>query len=279
MLLKLDKITKTFSGYSALTDVSLEVKQGEVHAVIGPNGAGKTTLFNLISGVLAPTAGTIRLSGVDVTGKRPDHVTRMGLARTFQGVRLFQSMTALENVQTGQFIRDKNRLLSTFTSLPGKTGKAERASRDAAMELLTLVGLDKHHKLIAGDLALADQRRLEIARALATKPRLLLLDEPVAGMNPTEVNDAARLIKQLCERGITVLLTEHHMSLVMEISDTITVLNYGKKIAEGDPASIRNNPLVLEAYLGSDVAAHSAHQAAAAPGEQARSELIAQEDR
>jgi len=277
VLLKLENITKTFAGYSALTDVSLEVKQGEIHAVIGPNGAGKTTLFNLISGVLTPTTGTIHLNDTEVSGKRPDYVTRMGLARTFQGVRLFQSMTALENVQTGQFLRTKGGLLSTFASLPGGVSKAERESRDAAMELLTLVGLDKHHKAIAGDLALADQRRLEIARALATGPELLLLDEPVAGMNPTEVNDAAKLIKRLCQRGVTVLLTEHHMSLVMEISDTITVLNYGRKIAEGDPASIRSNPLVLEAYLGSD--ASSETQTGAAVIEEARSELITQETR
>lgn len=274
MLLKLDEVTKSFGGYSAVNEVSLSVKQGEIHAIIGPNGAGKTTLLNLISGVLAPTKGTIHLNGTNVTNKRPDRLVRLGLARTFQGVRLFQSMSALENVQAGQFIRNGYRFLSTFTSLPGRTSKAEKASRDAAMELLDLVGLTTQHSVLSGDMALADQRRLEIARALASEPQLLLLDEPVAGMNPTEVNSAAQLIQKLGERGITVLLIEHHMSLVMEISDTISVLNYGQKIAEGSPAEIRSNPLVLEAYLGSEVAARTPSHATAPSG---GNELAAQE--
>jgi branched-chain amino acid transport system ATP-binding protein len=256
MLLEVRDLCRSFGGYQAVSEVSMSVHQGTIHAIIGPNGAGKTTLFNLVSGVLPPTSGTVSLDGQPLTGLRPDRIARMGLVRTFQGVRLFGAMTVLENVQTGCHIRTASDLTGMFLRLPGRESKQETATRERAMALLEMVGLARQHGAVASDLALADQRRLEIARALAAEPRLLLLDEPVAGMNPVEVNEAAQLIRRIRESGVTVLLTEHHMSLVMKISDQITVLNYGRKIAEGTAQQVREDPLVLEAYLGAEEEAH-----------------------
>ncbi|TFY97423.1 ABC transporter ATP-binding protein [Ramlibacter rhizophilus] len=249
-LLEVQDLSRSFGGYQAVSEVSLQVQPGTIHAVIGPNGAGKTTLFNIVSGVLPPSAGRVRLQGRELTGLRPDRIARLGLVRTFQGVRLFGAMSVLENVQTGRFIRTRSDLAAMFLRLPFRESRQEGATRRRAMELLDMVGLAGQHAARASDLALADQRRLEIARALATEPRLLLLDEPVAGMNPVEVNEAAQLIGRIRDSGITVLLTEHHMSLVMAISDRITVLNHGRRIAEGSPREVREDPLVLEAYLG-----------------------------
>jgi branched-chain amino acid transport system ATP-binding protein len=249
-MLEVRNLCKSFGGYQANSDVSTTVREGTIHAVIGPNGAGKTTLFNLVSGVLQPTSGSVSLDGRTLTGLRPDRIARLGVVRTFQGVRLFGAMTVLENVQTGRFIRTHSDLLAMFLRVPGRESQQEAATRERAMQLLETVGLAKHANAIAADLALADQRRLEIARALATEPRLLMLDEPVAGMNPVEVDEAAQLIRRIRDSGVTVLITEHHMSLVMSISDRITVLNYGRKIAEGSAAEVREDPQVVAAYLG-----------------------------
>lgn len=253
-LLEVRGLSRRFGGYAAVSDVDLDVRESSIHAVIGPNGAGKTTLFNLLSGVLVPSAGSIRLAGRELTGRRPDRVACEGLVRTFQSVRLFASMTVLENVQTGCTIRTPSDLWSTFVRVPGRPGPRERAIRERAMALLARVGLAGEHARLAVDLPLAQQRRLEIARALATEPRLLLLDEPVAGMNPVEVDEAAELIARIRAQGVTVLLTEHHMSLVMKLSDAITVLHHGRKLAEGTPAQVRTDPQVLQAYLGDEVA-------------------------
>ena len=251
-ILRTESLSKRFGGYSAVTGLDLAVRKGTIHAVIGPNGAGKTTLFNLVTGVLAPTTGRILVGGVEVAGSRPDRIARLGVVRTFQGVRLFASMTALENVQVGRFCRTRGGLFSALARIPGRASAAEKSTLQRAEELLALVGLAARRHSFAGELPLADQRRLEIARALATDPQLLLLDEPVAGMNPVEVLQAGELFKSLRDAGIAILLTEHHMSLVMAISDHVTVMNYGRKIAEGTPDEVRRDPQVLTAYLGSE---------------------------
>ena len=255
VILQARGLSKVFGGFSAVSDFNVVVKKGSVHAVIGPNGAGKTTLFNLITGVLSPTAGCIAIDGKEVAGARPDRIARMGAVRTFQSVRLFASMTALENVQVGRFCRTHGGFLAALGRIPGREGATEVATRRRAQELLAQVGLSARRDTLASELALADQRRLEIARALATEPKLLLLDEPVAGMNPVEVQQTGELFKAIRDAGTTLLLTEHHMSLVMAISDTVTVMNYGRKIAEGAPDAIKRDPQVLAAYLGNEAAA------------------------
>lgn len=253
-LLEVNTLSKRFGGYFAVADMDLTVRKHSIHAVIGPNGAGKTTLFNLITGVLPPTTGDIRVKGTSVAGSRPDRIAMLGVVRTFQGVRLFPSMTALENVLVGRFCRTRGGYLAAFTRIPGRPSATEASARRRAEELLERVGLASRRHMLASELALADQRRLEIARALATDPDLLLLDEPVAGMNPVEVQEAGEMFKSLRNDGTTILLTEHHMSLVMAISDQITVMNYGRKIAEGGPEAVQRNPEVLAAYLGSEAA-------------------------
>jgi len=254
-LLEARNLTRRFGGYAAVSDMNLKITRGTIHALIGPNGAGKTTMFNLITGVLPPSSGEVLIDGVDVTGSRPDRIARRGVVRTFQGVRLFPTMTALENVEVGRFCRTRGGFLAAFARIPGMATATEAATRRRAEELLERVGLADRRHMLASELALADQRRLEIARALAAEPKLLLLDEPVAGMNPVEVHEAGDLFKSLCKEGITILITEHHMSLVMAISDVITVMNYGRKIAEGAPDEVRKNPEVLTAYLGAEAAA------------------------
>ncbi|SDT46366.1 ABC transporter ATP-binding protein [Bradyrhizobium canariense] len=254
-VLQTRNLTRRFGGYSAVSNVDLTIRRGTIHALIGPNGAGKTTLFNLMTGVLPPTEGQIIIDGVDVSGSRPDSIARRGVVRTFQGVRLFPSMTALENVEVGRFSRTRGGFLTALARVPGLATPTEAATRRRAEELLERVGLSARRNVLATELALADQRRLEIARALAVDPKLLLLDEPVAGMNPVEVQEAARLFKSLLDDGITILITEHHMSLVMAISDVISVMNYGRKIAEGPPEAVKRDPEVLAAYLGTEAAA------------------------
>jgi branched-chain amino acid transport system ATP-binding protein len=254
-LLEARNLTRRFGGYAAVSDMNVTIARGTIHALIGPNGAGKTTMFNLITGVLPPTSGEVLIDGADVTGSRPDRIARRGVVRTFQGVRLFPTMTALENVEVGRFCRTRGGFLAAVARIPGMATATESATRRRAEELLDRVGLADRRHMLASELALADQRRLEIARALAAEPKLLLLDEPVAGMNPVEVHEAGELFKSLCREGITILITEHHMSLVMAISDLITVMNYGRKIAEGAPDEVRKNPEVLTAYLGTEAAA------------------------
>jgi branched-chain amino acid transport system ATP-binding protein len=251
-VLAVERLTKSFDGFTAVAEVDLVVDPGAIHAVIGPNGAGKTTLFNLVTGVLAPSAGRLTFEGQDVTGWRADRITARGVARTFQNIRLFREMTAVENVMVGAHCRTSGGFLAAVARWPWRLSRGERETVRRAEALLELVGLAARRDVAADELTLVEQRRLEIARALATEPRLLLLDEPAAGMTPTEIQDANRLIMRIRDRGVTVLLTEHHMSLVMQVSDRITVLNYGRKIAEGSPETVRRDAEVLAAYLGAD---------------------------
>jgi branched-chain amino acid transport system ATP-binding protein len=251
-VLAVERLTKSFGGFTAVAEVELVVERGAIHAVIGPNGAGKTTLFNLVTGVLAPSAGRFLFEGQDITGWRADRITARGVARTFQNIRLFREMTAIENVMVGAHCRTSGAFLAAIARLPWRLAHAERETIRRADDLLELVGLAGKRDIAADELTLVEQRRLEIARALATEPRLLLLDEPAAGMTPAEIQEANRLITLIRDRGVTVLITEHHMSLVMQVSDRITVLNYGRKIAEGSPETVRRNPEVLAAYLGAE---------------------------
>lgn len=247
-------LRKRYGGYLAVNGLDMHVDAGTIHAVIGPNGAGKTTLFNMVTGVVPPTAGSIEFNGMELARQPPDRITALGIARTFQGVRLWKDMSVLDNVMVGRHLRTRGGFVAALGRLPWRDTAEEVETRRRAEELLTLIGLPHRRDGLAGDLSLADQRRLEIARALATEPRLLLLDEPVAGMNPVEVEEAGRLIQNVRESGVTVLLTEHHMTLVMRISDVVTVLNYGEKIAEGPPDAVKRHPAVLEAYLGPSAA-------------------------
>jgi len=249
-VLAVEGLTKSFGGFTAVADVALSVEAGAIHAVIGPNGAGKTTLFNLVTGVLAPSAGRLVFEGHDITGWRADRVTARGVARTFQNIRLFREMTVVENVMVGAHCRTSGGFLAAIAQPPWRLSPAERETIRRADDLLELVGLAGRRDVAADELTLVEQRRLEIARALASGPRLLLLDEPAAGMTPSEIEEANRLITRIRDRGVTVLLTEHHMSLVMQVSDRITVLNYGRVIAEGNPETVRRDPEVLAAYLG-----------------------------
>jgi branched-chain amino acid transport system ATP-binding protein len=248
-LLQVARLSKRFGGYTALADVSCDVTAGTIHALIGPNGAGKTTLFNIVSGVLRPTAGTLVYEGRDYTGTRADQVFAMGIARNFQQVRLFKGLSIVENVMIGCHAR-MGGLLRDLANLALPMPKTEAAARQRALEMLELVGMGSRTQELPQELTLVDQRRLEIARALASRPRLLLLDEPAAGMNPTEVRALAALVRRIVALGITVMLVEHHMRFVMAIADTITVLSAGRIIAQGPPDVIQKDQGVITAYLG-----------------------------
>ncbi|HSO59233.1 MAG TPA: ABC transporter ATP-binding protein [Paenisporosarcina sp.] len=251
MVLELKNITKNFGGISALTDVSFKINKGEIFGLIGPNGAGKTTLFNVITNMFLPTSGEINFLGETISGIKPHKITDKGICRTFQNIRLFSQMTVLENVLVGGHCRSKSGVLSSVFRTKSQRNE-EESTRKVATELLQLVGLSSYEDVIAENLAYGQQRRLEIARALASNPSLLLLDEPAAGMNETETENLFDLIKKIQQRGLTVLVIEHDMPFVMKLCDRIAVLNFGKKLAEGTPQEIQNNHEVIEAYLGSE---------------------------
>jgi branched-chain amino acid transport system ATP-binding protein len=245
-------VGKSFRGLHALADYDLALRQGEILGVIGPNGAGKTTLFNIISGFLPPSHGQVELDGDDITGLPADRITRLGIARTFQNIRLFPSMTALENVRAAQLGTSGIRLTHVLLSLPSFRRK-EREHERIARAHLTNLGLQGFADVPATSLPYGYQRKLEIARALATDPRILLLDEPAAGMNPHETEELIDFIRNVHHRySLTIIIVEHDMSVIMRLCDRIQVLNYGRVIAEGTPEEIRANPRVIEAYLGSD---------------------------
>lgn len=250
-LLKLTSVSRNFGGLSVLQDVSLTVPKGGIFGLIGPNGAGKTTLFNLMTGLLPPSAGSITFEGNTILGLRPHEITRCGLSRTFQNIRLFREMSLVENVMVGMHSRLNYGLMAMLFGGPSFRAK-ERAARDRARELLMWVGLEDKSQQDAGNLSYGDQRKLELARALAADPKMLLLDEPVAGMNSVEKQELMREIERIAARGYTVLLIEHDMRFVMGLCQQIAVLNFGRIIKQGTAEQVKTDPQVIEAYLGRD---------------------------